>query len=358
MTNVKDWICLVEEELSSIFSGLLDLPAGNMYEMMQYHLGWRDEKLQLLSFRRGGKYLRPMLCLLSHYAVSNSIDQAIPLAASIELQHNSTLILDDVEDGDEIRRGQPAVWKLYGIPHGVNTGDAMSDLATLALWRLIKYNIPHSVLLSIIQKSLSIALEIREGQYMDIAFEKKVNVTTDEYMCMIGKKTGALIEFSTYGGAYLATQDMSITEAFRLFGRKLGIAMQIRDDLMGIWGEGKESGKYEAADLRKKKKTLPVIYCLEHLQGKQRDKFIKIYGKSGLMREDEIVWILELLDEVNAYEFCYKTAKEYEFALKPLLSNISLSSSNYKDLFEFASVSCDSIGKLRNCMATHQKGCI
>ena len=349
MDILQPWLKAVENELAEAFSSNVEA-ANGMYNMMQYHLGWRDENLQMLPVRKGGKYLRPMLCLISHHAVCGSIERALPLAASIELQHNATLILDDVEDGDEIRRGHPTVWKLFGVPQGVNTGDAMSDVALKSLWRLKSNGVSSDILLEIVKESIAIALEIREGQYMDIYFETRLDVSTEEYLCMIEKKTGALIELSTYGGAFLANQDTLVTEPFRKFGRKLGIAMQIRDDLVGIWGDGNESGKFKAADLRKKKKTLPVIFTMEHITGKRKEQMIKIYKSPGLMSDSNIQLMHEILDEAGAYEFCYKIAKDNEFALEGIIEKTTLEKSKYESLLEFASVSCDSIGRLNNYM--------
>lgn len=357
MDIMQPWVSAVRNEIAEAFSSNLDA-ANGMYNMMQYHLGWRDESLQMLPVLGGGKYLRPMLCLISHHTVCDSIEKALPLAASIELQHNSTLILDDVEDGDEIRRGRPTVWKLFGVPQGVNTGDAMSDLALKVLWKLKNHGVSSDILLEIVKESIAIALEIREGQYMDISFETRLDVSTEEYLCMIGKKTGALIELSTYGGAFLANQNALVSEPFREFGRRLGIAMQIRDDLVGIWGEGSESGKFKAADLRKKKKTLPVIFAMEQITGKRKEQMIGIYKSPGVMRDAEIALMLELLDEKGAYEFCYKIAKDNEFALEGIVKKTSLAKSKYENLLEFASISCDSIGKLSNYMAvTKAKRC-
>lgn len=347
--QIEKYTKLVENEIKEVFS-VNDNHTNGMYNMMQYHLGWRDERLEHMPVCKSGKYLRPMLCLISHNAVCGSIERALPLAAFIELQHNSTLILDDVEDGDEIRRGRPTVWKLFGIPQGVNTGDAMSDVALTALWRLNSYDVSHNTLLEIIKESIAIALEIREGQYMDISFETRLNVSTEEYLCMIGKKTGALIELSTYGGAFLANQDHLVSEPFRKFGRKLGIAMQIRDDLVGIWGDGNESGKFKAADLRKKKKTLPVLFTMEQITGKRKEQMVKIYESPGLMSDSDIRLMLEVLDETGAYEFCYKIAKDNELALEGIIAKSSLEKSKYDTLLEFASISCDSIGKLSNYM--------
>lgn len=389
LSFLQEWINMLEKELAVIFPKN-EGPADKMYQMMQYHLGWRREDLKPLSPFLGGKYLRPILCLLSYYVVSNhtrpdqqpsattpgtrpfafgerrpsvvgrlpvpgsNVKQAMPLAASIELEHNATLILDDVEDGDQLRRSRPTVWKLWGIPQGVNTGDAMTDLARQSIWKLLDYGVSKEIFLTLLKESIKTSLEIREGQYLDISFENKLDVTTDEYLCMIGKKTAALIEFSAFSGAYLAAQDTAVTGAFRAFGNKLGIAMQIRDDLVGIWGEGKESGKFEAADLKKKKKTLPVIYAMEQTKGKAKEKLHGIYAKSGPMNEAEIIWSIKLLNEIGAYDFCYKITKEYEALFLPILESTNMPQEKLQTLLDFARLSCDSIGKLRN----HMEKCI
>ena len=192
----------VQAELKQIIGG----NASSLYSMLRYHLGWQDEDGHLY-YEKSGKLVRPTLCLLSCQAVGGSISQILPAAAAIELIHNFSLIHDDIEDTSYERHHRPTVWKLWGQSQAINAGDSMLTLACLALLRLKQNGVADGKIIHSAQMLTETCLQLCEGQYLDIAYENRLDITIDDYLNMITKKTAALIAASTSLGAYLGTED-------------------------------------------------------------------------------------------------------------------------------------------------------
>jgi geranylgeranyl diphosphate synthase type I len=281
-----------------------------LYDMMRYHLGWLDENHKPLDHYRGKRF-RPILCLLTYYALSGVYDKAFPAAASIELIHNFSLIHDDIEDRDEERRHRPTVWKLWGDAQAINAGDGMHVFANLAALRLRDRNVTDYKIIEILLILNETVMTLCEGQYLDISYEKRLGVSTKEYLDMIYRKTGALIESSIVVGAVLATEDKMIVKEFSKFGRDLGMAFQIRDDIIGTWGETKDTGKPKGSDIENKKKTLPVIYTFEKCTMEEKKKLERIYNKEKLGKED-VSFVIGLMEDKGAYDYSRKKASNYE----------------------------------------------
>lgn len=237
------------------------LPAGSLreyYAMLEYHLGWTGASAST------GKRIRPLLCLLCATAAGGDWQQALPLAASIELIHNFSLIHDDIQDNSPLRRGRPTVWQRWGQAQAINAGDAMFALAHLAPQRLLALGMPPQVTLHALAELNFTCLELTQGQHMDMNFERQAVVTVGEYMAMIEKKTAVLIAAATYLGGIVAGATADRRDHFYAFGWNLGLAFQLQDDVLGIWGDPSVTGKSAASDLEQRKKSLPVVYGLEH----------------------------------------------------------------------------------------------
>ncbi len=227
------------------------------YAMLEYHLGWSGGA-------GGGKRIRPLLCLLACQAAGGNWQQALPVAAAIELIHNFSLIHDDIQDNSPLRRGRPTVWSKWGQAQAINAGDAMFTLAHLAPQRLIELGLAPNVALAVLAELNYTSLELTQGQYLDMAFEQRTTVTVAEYLTMIEKKTAVLIATATYLGAFVAGAVPECLDHYYSFGWNLGLAFQLQDDLLGIWGDPTITGKSAASDLEKRKKSLPVVFGLEH----------------------------------------------------------------------------------------------
>ena len=244
--------------------------------MLEYHLGWAndlaadgsavaaDNANTTGSPVTAGKRIRPLLCLLCAAAAGGDWRQALPLGAAVELIHNFSLIHDDIQDNSPLRRGRPTIWRRWGRAQAINAGDAMFTLAYLAPQRLLSLGVPAEVAMRALAELNFTCLELTQGQHLDMNFEQRALVTTSEYLAMIEKKTAVLIAASTFLGASLTGADRTRLDHFYAYGWNLGLAYQLQDDLLGIWGDPALTGKSAASDLEQRKKSLPVVYGLEH----------------------------------------------------------------------------------------------
>ncbi|MEO5873886.1 MAG: family 2 encapsulin nanocompartment cargo protein polyprenyl transferase [Streptosporangiaceae bacterium] len=237
---------LVDPATSEAISNLPD----PVRHIAGYHFGWWDENGRPTG--GGGKALRPALALLACEAVGGSADQAVPAAVAVELVHNFSLLHDDVMDGDATRRHRATAWAVFGVNPAILVGDV---LLTLAVEVLAVAGGPTRLLSAAV-------LDLLDGQNSDMAFEGRLDVTLPECLTMAAAKTGALLRSACALGA--ATGGGSPAQVARLgnFGSHLGLAFQLVDDLLGIWGDPEVTGKPVHSDLLNRKKSLPVVYAL------------------------------------------------------------------------------------------------
>lgn len=284
----------IDGELHAVLEGFSE----PLYDMLRYHLGWMDAQGSPQA-GSSGKALRPTLCLLACEAITGSYQRALPAAAALELVHNYSLIHDDIQDDDRIRRNRPTVWAVYGKPQAINAGTAMRVLASVCLMRLAVEGYPPARLVHAQSLLDHACLELLEGQYLDLSFESRFDVSQHEYLRMVEKKTARLISCSLELGAVLATHDRSVILAMRNFGHHLGMAFQVRDDVLGVWGEEDQLGKPVGSDIRHMKKSFPIVLALTDLNPNVREHLLEIYQRPEV--DDEAVSrVLELLEIVEA----------------------------------------------------------
>jgi geranylgeranyl diphosphate synthase type I len=307
----------IEAEMSSVLTER-DGHARPLYEMLAYHLG--------LDGDRGprGKRMRPLLGLLAYHSLTGNYRAALPGAAAVELGHNFSLVHDDIEDADTERRHRPTLWAIWGVPLAINAGDALFALSRLALYRLLD-GFSERRVLALMRVYDETCLALCEGQYLDISFERRADVTVEAYLEMIGKKTAALVGASVQAGAILATDDAEVVEAYRRFGYDLGMAFQMADDVKGSFWAAAESGKPEAGDLRKRKKTLPLVWALEHGTAADRARLIELYADGvratdgrgptpvvdAPLTDDAVAEVLAILERTGAREHTLAEARRY-----------------------------------------------
>lgn len=290
----------IEAELKSLISNT----TSPLYHMMGYHLGWVDERGQL---RAGpsGKMLRPSLCLLACEAVGGQWRRALPAAAAVELLHNFSLIHDDIEDESSERRGRPTLWQVWGQAQAINAGDAMHVLSHLALLRLEERGVRAEKVLQAARILDQTCLKLCEGQYLDLCYQNRLDIGVDDYLKMISGKTAALFECSLKLGALIGGDDQELVERLGAFGQNLGLAFQIQDDILGIWGREEVTGKPSLSDIQEMKKTLPIIY------GLAKDKeLLSIYQKEALDQGD-IALVPDILERVAARDYAQGMAQRY-----------------------------------------------
>lgn len=321
-----------QSELEAALKSALGESTLPLYVMLRYHLGWVDS-IGCPQETSGGKRARPTLCLLACEGVGSDWHSALPAATAIELMHNFTLIHDDIQDRSWERRNRPTVWKIWGQAQGINAGDAMHALTQLALLKLKERGVPEEKIM-IASKVLSqTCLEICEGQYLDIEYEDSLDIGLDSYSEMIARKTASLFECSLYLGAFLGSDNQEQIAHLRSFGKRLGMAYQVQNDLTGIW-EGKETGsKSPSTDIECKKKSLPIIYALQNAEGEDREKLLNIYGKVKVSAKD-ISLVLHILDRLGARNYTEEVIEQYHLQALQDLELADLSPSAQQELKE------------------------
>ncbi|MGP3688411.1 family 2 encapsulin nanocompartment cargo protein polyprenyl transferase [Streptomyces sp. IBSNAI002] len=232
---------------------------GSMRHVAMYHFGWEHED-GTPAAGNAGKAIRPALVLAAAQAVrgpGGQVEDAVRAAVAVELAHNFTLLHDDVIDKDSRRRGRATAWTVFGIPDAIIAGDAMMALAL----RLFAED-PHPAAAAASARLAACVIELCAGQQADCAFEQRAYVSLDECLTMATAKTGALLGCACALGALYAGAGPDEVDAMDAFGREAGLAFQLIDDLIGIWGDPGHTGKPAGADLLARKKSLPVVAAL------------------------------------------------------------------------------------------------
>jgi geranylgeranyl diphosphate synthase, type I len=300
--DIELLIADTEAEILRLVTGTDPATAG-VYEMCRYHLG-------LDGSGSTGKRVRPLLGLLAYSSITGDHRRALPGAAAVELGHNFSLVHDDIEDDDRERRHRPTLWALHGVPQAINTGDMLFSLSRVALHRLTDLGFPDRTVLRLMRLYDETCVALCEGQYLDIWMaEHDDGLSVELYFDMIGRKTAALISASIEAGAVLATDDENVIGRFRAFGWDLGIAFQLNDDLLGIWGPENATGK-EASDVPRKKKTLPVIYAFEHAERQDRERLVELYS-NGRLSQQNTAEIVSILERTGARDYTRDKAREH-----------------------------------------------
>ena len=276
----------------------------DLYGYLRYHLGWADAQFQPAS-GHAGKRLRPTLCLLACEACAGDWEQALPAAAAVELLHNFSLIHDDIEDGDTTRRGRPTVWALWGVPQALNAGDALYALAHLALLRLADRGLPAGTVVAALRLFDQTGLRLTEGQFLDIGFEAQENVAPQAYLRMVEGKTAALLAAACELGALVAGAQAARRDSLRDFGHHLGLAFQMQDDVLGIWGNSQVTGKPVGSDLVRRKKTLPLLHGLE------RSASLRSLLAPADLSPADVAQAVELLETSGSREWAQERAQEH-----------------------------------------------
>jgi geranylgeranyl diphosphate synthase, type I len=301
------YLPIIERDLKHTLDGVPPM-LQSFYGMMGYHLGWLDESLSPV-VSKIGKRLRPFLCLMTCQAVGGDPTSALPAGSALELIHNFSLVHDDIQDNSQYRRHRKAVWTVWGAPHAINAGDGLFALAFLQLSQLGGRVSPDRVE-AVFEDCSRACLLLCEGQYMDMSFEKRSEVSEDEYLQMIARKTGALLSCAAHVGAIIGCHDEALVQKYQHFGASLGLAFQVQDDILGIWGDPKVTGKSAADDILQCKKTLPVLYALRREAELGRDFLHNLY-RVGSVCPSDLPRVLDALSDVGALEYAEQVNGRY-----------------------------------------------
>src|SRR5512143_1245775 len=242
--NTKLLLAQIELELQKQVSRL-NVPRTQVFhEMLTYHMGWTGEGA---GPEAAGKRIRPLMVLLCAAACGADWQSALPAAAALELVHNFSLVHDDIQDNSDKRRGRSTVWVKWGAPMGINVGDALFVMSNQAIVNL-KENYPAEIVVRAAEILHDTCLELTRGQFLDMSYEKTDELTVEDYWPMIAGKTAALLSACCHIGSLLGGADDSKQDAYRSFGHYLGLAFQVEDDILGIWGDEAVTGKSAAND--------------------------------------------------------------------------------------------------------------
>lgn len=294
---------VLDDYLQSLLTGrhppLLD-------RMLRYHMGWQDVDGSPADNK--GKALRPSLCLLACEAAGGDCNRAVPAAAAVELVHNFSLVHDDIQDRDKMRHHRPTVWSIWGDAQAINAGDALLALARLAVLQSVQSGVPAETTLAAARILDERTLEMVEGQVTDLEFEGAVEVDTASYLRMIEKKTGALFDCALSLGALIAGAPVETVQRLGRCGRLLGLTFQITDDMLGVWGDETRTGKSTGADIRRRKKSLPVVHALSSDDAAAREAVRRVYASESAA--DGVADVLAALDSTGAKAYCAELAAE------------------------------------------------
>ena len=307
--DTKTLLSQIEQELQRQISRLDNPRTQSFHEMLTYHMGWTGEGA---GPEATGKRIRPLLVLLCTAACGADWQLALPAAAAVELVHNFSLVHDDIQDNSDKRRGRPTTWVKWGAPMAINVGDALFVISNLAIIDL-KENYPADVVLRAAEILNNTCLDLTRGQFLDMSYEERVDLGVDDYWPMVAGKTAALLSACSHIGALLGGADEPTQESYRSFGHYLGIAFQVQDDILGIWGDEALTGKSAASDLVEGKKSLPVLAGLG-----AHGKFAQRW-QQGPILPAEVAEFARVLASEGGYEKANEVAEQMtELALMSL----------------------------------------
>jgi len=299
--DTKPLLSEIESELQRQISRLAAPRTQPFHEMLTYHMGWTGEGA---GPEATGKRIRPLLLLLCHAAISGGDwKNALPAAAAVELVHNFSLVHDDIQDNSEKRRGRPTSWVKWGMPMAINAGDALFVISNQAIVDL-RENYPAEPVLRAAEILHNTCLDLTRGQFLDMSYQDRTDLGVEDYWPMVAGKTAALLSACCHIGALLGGADDSKQQAYRSFGHYLGLAFQVQDDILGIWGDEALTGKSAASDLIEGKKSLPVLAGLV-----ANGKFAARW-RLGPIEPAEVLELARVLASEGGYEKANDAAKQ------------------------------------------------
>ncbi len=256
-----------------------DDPIPNLDDALAYALGLDEEAV------KQGKRIRPLLCLLVTHCLGGNLHHAMPFAAAIELMHNFCLVHDDIEDGDEFRRGRPSVWRKYGIPHAINIGDYLFTKIFAAL--LLGYGkMPTEKVVRFFTLMAATLDHTHRGQALDMN-ARSGKITIQQYMRIVKEKTGYYLAAPLIAGAIVADASQEIEEALSRYGLFIGPMFQIRDDLIDLTvGKGRD---VIGSDIREGKRSFLAAYTFEHASSADQQALLQILDRPREATTDEDV---------------------------------------------------------------------
>ena len=316
MYSSEDILAMVNQGLANLH---LERQPFGLYKPIRYVLSM------------GGKRLRPVLLLMTYNMYRDDVDQAMPTAVGLETYHNYTLLHDDVMDRAEVRRGKPCVHKVWNENTAILSGDSMLVMA----YRLMA-GCPAKYLRGVMDLFTTTALEIGEGQQYDVDFENRMDVTAEEYIEMIRLKTSVLLACAMKLGAMQADAPEADADLLYSFGERLGLAFQLQDDMLDVYGDFRTFGKKIGGDILCNKKTYMLIKALEGADAQQREELEHWINATEYVPEEKIQAVTALYDAIGVRSVCSDLINSYFEEACQLLEQVNLPSGKKAALWQYA----------------------
>ncbi len=279
----------------------------------------------------GGKRLRPAALLMGHFLFADDVEKSMPAAYAIEVFHNFTLMHDDIMDAAPLRRGKPTVHEKYGLNAGILSGDVMLVYAYDYLLRLELQRLP-----AVLKVFNQTAIEVCEGQQMDMNFETRNDVTIGEYIRMIELKTSVLLAAALQIGALLGNADEADAKALYEFGRNLGIAFQLQDDVLDTYGDPVKFGKKTGGDIAQNKRTFLYLKALELASDTDRKALLNHYSNAAKDNEKKIREVIGIFNKLDIKVLAENEKLRFQDAALGYLSSVNAPPKRKKILGDFA----------------------
>ncbi len=293
-------------------------PVANLDEGVRYALG-----LDLDQSERRGKRLRPALAVMTCEQLGGKIEQALPFAAAVELMHNYFLIHDDIEDGDTMRHGRPAVWRRFGLAHGINIGDYMHGRVLAIVLESLNIGVPQARVLHLLRLLADALDHTSRGQAMDMNARREANLAVEDYLQTVIEKTGVYLAAPMLGGAIVAGANDELLDLIRGFGEAIGPMFQIMDDLIDLT-EGKGRGEI-GADIREGKRSFMVAYSLGKLEPAARAELLAILDRPREQTSPaDVARAIELMASCGAMEAAREKVADFARAARYLAAQMPL----------------------------------
>lgn len=319
MHSIKELQKLISEEILFEICRLNDIEPKNLYEPIAYTLAM------------GGKRLRPVMVLLACNLFTDRVEKAFPAAIAIEIFHNFTLLHDDIMDEADVRRNFPTVHKKYNKNIALLSGDAMSIMAYNYLQNSEKKNLANMV-----QLYSQTAIEVCEGQQLDMDFETRMNVSIPEYLNMIRLKTAVLLACSLKMGALAANAPDKIADLLYVFGLDLGIAFQLQDDLLDVYADQEKFGKKTGGDIISNKKTFLVLKALELLDHSTKEELLAWIDKKEFDPDEKIEAVRQIYNKLNIKDITLISIEDFYQSAIGIWNEIDLPHETKAELLQLA----------------------
>ena len=288
MKPFQDYLDIVNQAIASI--PYPEAPS-QLYEPIRYHMAL------------GGKRVRPVLTLMACDAMGGDLSEAIDAAIGLEMFHNFTLLHDDVMDNADVRRGKPTVHRRWNDNTAILSGDTMLTIATQFIASTRNWQV-----MDLFNKT---AIEIYEGQQWDMDYEQRNDVTVEEYINMIRLKTSVLLGCALKAGALIADDDEREADHLYQAGVNMGLAFQLRDDVLDVWGDPKTFGKEIGGDIMQNKKTFLLINAMHLVQGDDADELRHWLNDPYTTRDDKVAGVTALYERLGVRQLAEEAITHY-----------------------------------------------